>query len=319
MLSFRCMTNLQPRIFVQHAAKKTQSEKEIIDKLRIHVTELREYLTEDEDAYLGELTPDWLWVRGVDAATDGRNKRTWEKMNEGDVALIAWDWNMVAVGEIVMRKFSPAFAKSQNRETHPFHYFLLNVEPVHIPYADVNRVLGYGEGNNFQGFMRLEEDSGAFLDLLKEHIPTSHLFSKDTLIERALEGDMDRRTEVTRRCEQGLLRRLYFENRDECRCGFCGRDFPIEFLVAAHIKRRADCSDKEKRDVSSNIIPACRFGCDELFERGYILGINGVLTKSHVKPATGATDAYISLIEGRQIGGWDRRGGYFDWHATYHS
>ena len=123
MLNLRRMTNLQPRIFVQHAAKKTQSEKEIIDKLRIHVTELREYLTEDEYAYLGELTPDLLWMRGVDAAKDGDNKRRWEEMKKGDVALIAWRGHMVAVGEIVMRKDSFALAKSRNHETHPFLIF----------------------------------------------------------------------------------------------------------------------------------------------------------------------------------------------------
>ncbi len=307
---------LQPRVFVQQAAKETRSEEEIIRKLQIDIEELREYLGTHDYAYLKQLESSPILMRG----TDGRNKKTWEEMQGGDIALIAWRGHIQAVGEIVMQKDSSVLAKLRLHERYHFLYFLRNVERLHVPYARINRVLEYKPSYSFQPFRSFnQQGSSAILGLLREIAPAFRLFSNDTLIERALEGDMDRRTEVDRRCEQGLLRRLYFGNGDEGRCGFCGRVFPIEFLVAAHVKRRADCSDKEKRDAYTNVIPACRFGCDELFERGYILGIDGVLAKSNLKPAVPAIDGYMSLIQGRSIQDWDRRRKYFEWHAKHHS
>jgi hypothetical protein len=177
----------------------------------------------------------------------------------------------------------------------------------------VNSVLGYKAKNAFQAFRGLDDErSGSVADLLRNLAPTMRIMSRETLIDRALEGEMDVRTEVNRRCEQGLLRRLYFGERSEGRCDFCGRVFPVEFLVAAHIKKRADCSDEEKRDAASNIIPACRFGCDELFERGYILGVDGVFARSQEEPRTEAVDTCLSLVEGRPIEAWERRRKYFN-------
>lgn len=175
--------------------------------------------------------------------------------------------------------------------------------------------------NPFQRFTGLSaERSTAVLDLLRGIEPTLRALSEGNLAHYALEGEMDSRAEVNRRCEQALLRKLYFGNRNDGSCALCGRVFPVELLVAAHIKKRADCSDEENRDASNNIIPACRFGCDELFERGYILGIGGVLFKrTQVKSLTQAVDSYIESVEGRPVQDWDRRAKYFEWHARSHS
>jgi len=71
------------------------------------------------------------------------------------------------------------------------------------------------------------------------------------------------------RVEQSYLRKALF-NGPTAPCDLCGRVFEVEFLVAAHIKKRADCDDQEKRDAAHVVMSACRFGCDELYERGYI-------------------------------------------------
>ena len=52
-------------------------------------------------------------------------------------------------------------------------------------------------------------------------------------------------------------------------CDPCGRHLPTGFLVAAHIKRRESCSDAERKSIDV-VMRACKRGCDELFERGYI-------------------------------------------------
>ena len=88
------------------------------------------------------------------------------------------------------------------------------------------------------------------------------------------------------RVEQSYLRRALFKG-PAAPCDLCGRVFEVEFLVAAHIKKRADCDDQERRDVAHVVMSACRFGCDELYERGYIaVGDDGQFILSHAIKAS---------------------------------
>ncbi len=130
--------------------------------------------------------------------------------------------------------------------------------------------------------------------------------------------DLDRRQETVRRAEQSLLRRVHLGGQDEGKCVLCGRVFPIGLLVAAHIKKRSLCSDAEKRDVRGNIMPACRLGCDELFERGYLRIEIGRVRCSTTKPMSDAIRAYLAPLEGTTIEGWNLHAKYFEWHSIYH-
>jgi len=316
------MKSLEPRVFVQQAAKNTKSSGEIVRNLLVSIEEIRAYLETDEYDYLEELKLRTLVMRGVDATPDGRNEGTWAEMEMGDVALIAWRGHIEAAGEVLMRKRSSALARLRNPTHGRYHllYFLANVDRLHVPYGELNKVLGYKANNYFQRFVALpEHKSTAVLDLLRRVEPRLSLLSERALVQYGLQGEMDGRAEVNRRREQKLLRKLYFGGRDHGACAVCGRIFPIAFLVAAHIKKRATCSDDEKRDAFGNIIPACRFGCDELFERGYILGIEGVFRRSEVKATTDVICGYIDLVAGRPIQDWERRAKYFKSHAESHS
>ena len=51
------------------------------------------------------------------------------------------------------------------------------------------------------------------------------------------------------RVEQSYLRKGLFKG-STAPCDLCGRVFEVELLVTAHIKKRADCDDQEKRDVA---------------------------------------------------------------------
>ena len=44
----------------------------------------------------------------------------------------------------------------------------------------------------------------------------------------------------------------------------------MRFRRAAHIKKRAACADQEARNLDHIAMLACLFGCDALFEAGYI-------------------------------------------------
>jgi hypothetical protein len=101
---------------------------------------------------------------------------------------------------------------------------------------------------------------------------------------------------VKARLEQQKIRNLLFGASPVALCDLCGSEFPKELLVAAHIKRRSVCSGEEKRDHAHNILALCRFGCDELFERGFIVVKNGRVPDGPTLAATGAVARRVSFL-----------------------
>lgn len=71
-------------------------------------------------------------------------------------------------------------------------------------------------------------------------------------------------------------------DRRQVDCALCRQSFPVEFLIAAHIKRRSLCTDEERLDIKNVAMLACVFGCDDLFEAGYI----AVSEQGHVLTVT---------------------------------
>ena len=96
--------------------------------------------------------------------------------------------------------------------------------------------------------------------------------------------------------------------------------FPISLLVAAHIKQRAQCSDSEKADYRRNVMPMCMFGCDDLFERGYISVVDGAVVVSPSKAAqtTEPVKVYLNVLKGRSCAYWSRGEPYFKWHSEHY-
>ena len=78
---------------------------------------------------------------------------------------------------------------------------------------------------------------------------------------------------LQKRMEQSLLRDNLFNGSEKENATFA-KEFPIDALVCAHIKPRQKCNDNEKKDFDV-VMPACHFGCDYLYENGFILVDNG--------------------------------------------
>lgn len=73
-----------------------------------------------------------------------------------------------------------------------------------------------------------------------------------------------------RRAEQRYLRQALLARYGN-QCAICGRFFPKNLLIAAHIKLRSESSEADRLNFSAAAMLACSLGCDALFEQGYLI------------------------------------------------
>lgn len=131
-------------------------------------------------------------------------------------------------------------------------------------------------------------------------------------------GPLDRRTWTATRTEQAFLRSGLFGNRGHQPCDLCGEDFPTELLVAAHVKPRRWCSPTERRDFPAVVMAACRLGCDELYERGYLaVDAKGQVLVRDEAGAGPRLAALLQALRGRSCRAFDDQSvRYFEWHRV---
>ena len=157
------------------------------------------------------------------------------------------------------------------------------------------------------------------LDTIKDQEPfddSDYLHYKKVQAKFQLErlAVLDREVKTRQRTEQKILREYLFKN-ETGKCAICNKKFPIEFCACAHIKKRSKCNDDEKRDLNV-VMPACYFGCDSLFEKGYITIVDGIVKDNHYgKTSTSDTINYINQIVGNNCEYYnDNSKKYFNWH-----
>ncbi|GAA0818816.1 hypothetical protein ACFQVD_30355 [Streptosporangium amethystogenes subsp. fukuiense] len=109
-----------------------------------------------------------------------------------------------------------------------------------------------------------------------------------------LQGATDVVRVATQRREQGKLRRYLLGHRTSADCNLCGRTLPVSYLHVAHIKRREDADDAERRDPA-NVMIACVLGCDALFEQGEVYVDEHGVIRARPAPAGSSTDLFAAL------------------------
>ncbi|GAA0229253.1 hypothetical protein GCM10010492_29580 [Saccharothrix mutabilis subsp. mutabilis] len=127
---------------------------------------------------------------------------------------------------------------------------------------------------------------------------------------------LDRTAVAKYRVEQGALRHVLIGDAAVGTCALCGRELPVNLLVAAHIKQRAECSDDERNDLRNVAMLACSLGCDRLFELGYVtVGPDGTVLAT---PAEGALAEQLAILAGRVSHAHHAASaGYFAWHREH--
>lgn len=160
------------------------------------------------------------------------------------------------------------------------------------------------------------------LDQLEIYANENQNVSSDEIrIQRQLKrlNTLDIQSIQRRRTEQHLLRRHLLNDNEKGHCALCNKEYPIQFLTTAHIKKRSLCDDSEKRDINV-VMPACQFGCDKLYEYGYIYVNNGIISfNQKVSVMTKIVGDYISNLKGKRCSYFSTLNEmYFNHHRDNH-
>jgi predicted restriction endonuclease len=261
-----------------------------------------------------------MW--GVTSGKTGGNQKKWEKVEIGATVLFSAERRIYGCGTVAAKFHNKTLAKTlwdvdPNGSTWEWMYALAEIRTLNITYEQFNQAVGYKPNNVIQGFNVLDEvKSEAFLssfDLGNRRIEWPP--NPDDL-ERAIRefDELDRKFQAVQRLEQGALRNFLLSGRANGECFLCGRTFQAEFLVAAHIKKRAQCTNSEKRDLRNIGMLNCKFGCDELFERGYIsVDKSGVVLRSPLLLGP-IESAYASEVVLEKVAVPRGSQSYFAWH-----
>jgi hypothetical protein len=134
-----------------------------------------------------------------------------------------------------------------------------------------------------------------------------------------LDGDLDARTLTSMRREQRKLRARRLGHLVVADCSLCQSAVPVDCLRIAHIKRRCECSEQERRD-EANIMLACTLACDHLFELGYIYVDTAGTIRGSDRAVTSATPAVaqaVGRLAGRTCTAYGTASAsYFAWHQV---
>jgi hypothetical protein len=263
-----------------------------------------------------------MW--GVVAGHKDINVRKWNRISVGDVVLFAADKKITSSAVVASKFTSERLAKhlwdvNTDGVTWKYMYSLDEVRPLDISYEEFNEIVGYKSNNVIQGFTVMDEEkSSLFLDHfalrserhLDEVAPAEF---EEAIIN--LDGELDRKAAGWHRKEQAMGRKRLLKGKTSGTCQLCGREMKAEFLIAAHIKRRSECEDNEKRDLDGVMMLACKFGCDFLFEVGFI-GVNGgkLLISSGLEDQVALE--YIAKITDRHVQVSEKQTKYFEWHLA---
>ncbi|PHF12392.1 HNH endonuclease [Bacillus wiedmannii] len=300
----------------------------------VDIDKIKSFMKQKDFEILSQVYKDGvIRVWGIDPSP--QKIKQWNKIQRGDVALFSAKKQIFASATIIHKIHNLELAKHLWGETEDGGsweciYFLDEIKNQSISLNTFNRLLNYKEGNIIQGFRMLDQEKsniimGAFDFHSARYTPTSTKEEikqniKDMISDLELSASLDSEIKGKARKEQGILRGYLFANKNTCRCGICGEEFPIDLLVAAHIKKRALCTIEEKLDIEHVAIPMCKFGCDELFERGYISVLDGkIVSLVETEQLLQSVNKYIANIEGKSCLNWNSNNAkYFEWHFNHH-
>ncbi|MDI1454256.1 hypothetical protein NHG22_10580 [Streptomyces sp. ATE26] len=279
---------------------------------------------------LKQLFPDGqaqMW--GVVPGKRNVNVSRIRKMSPGDWVFFSGDKRVYFGGTIALMWRNKEMATrlwgtDHAGSTWEYMYALSGTRGFDIPLEEIRTLLGWNPNRNIMGISLLsEEESDTLQTLLTLDTATAALEPVDTAQEEAavaaFDGQLERTARRAHRGEQAALKRRLLHGASS-QCALCGRTLPGAFLIAAHIKKRAMCSDDEKRDLANIAMLACTFGCDAVYEHGYVtVTPGGAIAVSPLVDEIPEVAAYIQeRLASRTIAWWTPgREPYYLWHRAH--
>ena len=287
----------------------------------VELDRIYKFLSQKNKEILSDIYPDkkcYIW--GV--TPSGNNITKWNKIESGDVTLFSRNKRIYASGVTTYKLHNQSLAAflwdyNNKGQTWEYIYFLDEIRNHSIPYIDFNKSVGYKENYIIQGFNVLDElkSKSVFDDFGLESSTYIPLIEQEEYKNVAVDiAETEKSYTAIRRLEQGYLRKRLFGNKTTAKCSCCNKVYPISMLWCSHIKKRKDCNDEEKRDFNV-VLPMCKFGCDELYEKGYIGVRRGNIIQIKDNELTDNLQSYIDSVIDNNCSSWnDNTKHYFDWH-----
>ena len=151
---------------------------------------------------------------------------------------------------------------------------------------------------------------------ISDSIDSENITVKTILPSLSNDVDLDSNSISKVRKEQKFLRVHLTNGLLIAKCTLCQNEFPVEMLIAAHIKKRSECTNIEKLDFDNVATLMCKVGCDDLFEKGYIFVQNGTIQQNSNRETTTYLDEIISKITGKTVSNWVGSKDYYLWHKS---
>ena len=292
----------------------------------VPIDQVAHLLSKEDARILKDIYPDGqLKVWGVVPGKEGSNNVTrWKRIQPGDVTLLAAQGRVFASAVATHKTHNGKLAeklwgRNEDNQTWEYVYFVSEVRAQNILYKDLNKVIPYAENFVIQGFSVLNQEQS-------DNVINSFELASDTFYpevdvdelcsELKNEESLDSTSQVTSRKEQAYLRKSLFKNHPFGKCCICGEEFPVTFLVAAHIKKRSSCTLDEKKDFGNIVAPMCKMGCDELYEKGYVGVQNGKVIVLKKFPSSIKLGKYLDGISQNSCSFWHKNTEkYFSWHV----
>lgn len=118
-------------------------------------------------------------------------------------------------------------------------------------------------------------------------------------------GATDRDVLASVRLEQGALRAYLLDGRLNAQCAICARDTPKQMLVAGHIVPRSQLEPAARLQFSSVAMLVCLFGCDALFEHGFLVVDDEGRVSAGRHPLDPVTASEVAKRTGTQSPAWN--------------
>nr|BFF03725.1 hypothetical protein GCM10020241_54000 [Streptoalloteichus tenebrarius] len=280
-----------------------------------------------------------MW--GVVPGKNGANVSKAKRLQAGDFVLFYGDKKLYLAGTVAVRWENQALAErlwglDHRNQTWEYMYALTDVRQIAVPIEEVQPLLGWSAKAVVQGFNIYEGAKAAGLrelcnlsvaddavpedeELVGPENDPDHQRQAGSSAGTSFDGPTDRTTTRQVRREQAALKQRLRELGKDI-CALCGRSIPADLLVAAHIKKRSKCDEKERLDFDRVGMLACLLNCDALYERGYISVDRGgkLLISAKVEGSPELKTQVKLLLEGRITPWWtEERERYFEWHRTH--